>query len=487
MSASGSEQRLIKLALFGGVFAAALLTSALSGAAWSSSASPGPSTSAPAEGAWSAQVIGPGRGQMEPCGCSGGQLGGVDRLSTALAMTPHAGLPVGPRFAAGGVVALEAEPHLPWAAAQLEIFWQAFPTLGFDAVGVASSELPQLDRFGELRFLLGETELVATNLQAPGLPGAPEALARSEGVVMLAFLPAGLSGSVQLPAPETPEGAEDAPAPAPIAWRTTEPLEALQALADAGQWDPSEPTLAFFEGERAGAEALAERLSPESFVLRVADEMEASATAGEGTAVLEVGSRLRQVLRLSGGVPEYMRVREQRVFEDMPGDASVTFLKGAYRSWLEYYDARAAVADSLPSEGTYVGDQACIACHTSQHEIWSASAHAHAWKTLQEDLRDGVPATVDPRCVTCHTSGYGRVGGFGSAVHSEELRWSPESPLVDVSCETCHGPGQAHVTTADKTKIDRGGEFTCLQCHDAENDPDFRYAEKWPLIEHLNR
>jgi len=381
-------------------------------------------------------------------------------------------------------VSVEAEPHLPWAAAQLEIFWQAFPTLGFDAVGVASSELPQLDRFGELRFLLGETKLVTTNLDAPGLPGAPEALARSEGVVMLSFLPAGLSGSVQLPGPETDEDPEQAPAP--IMWRTLDPLEALQALEDAGRWDPSEPTLAFFEGERAGAEALAERLSPESFVLRVGDEMEATSIAAQGTGVLEIGSRLRQVLRLSGGIPEYQRVREQRVFEDMPGDASVEYLKGAYRSWLEYYDARGAVADSLPSEGTYVGDQTCIACHSSQHEIWSGSAHSHAWKTLQEDLRDGVPATVDPRCVTCHTSGYGHVGGFGSEALPEAQRWSPESPLVDVSCETCHGPGQAHATTADKTKIQRGGEFTCLQCHDAENDPDFRYAEKWPLIEHLN-
>lgn len=50
---------------------------------------------------WSALVVGPARGQVEPCGCSGGQLGGVDRLATVLATAPPLGIPPGPKLAAG--------------------------------------------------------------------------------------------------------------------------------------------------------------------------------------------------------------------------------------------------------------------------------------------------------------------------------------------------------------------------------------------------
>lgn len=421
--------------------------------------------------------MGPARGQIEPCGCSGGQLGGVDRVATALNMATPSGLPDGPRYAAGGVVALEAQPFEPWAAAQLEIFWQTFETLQFDAIGVGAAELDQLHRFGEIQSLLGKTELVATNLVATDLPGAPLQLARHDGVVMLAFLPPGLSGELLL--------GED-PAVKPLAWQTIQPADALSSLAEQGLWNRAEPTIAFIEGEMSAARALADLLGDDAFVMRVGDEMEASATTPPGTAVLEVGSRLRQVLRLSGGVPNNDRVREVRVSEDFPGDVSVDFLKSSYRMWLEFYDARGSVADHLPSQGTYVGDMACMGCHQSQHAVWASSRHSHAWKTLQDDQRDGIAATVDPRCIKCHTSGYGNVGGFGSAVLPESQRWSADSPLVDVSCETCHGPGAEHIRTGAKATIERGGEYTCLRCHDAENDPEFRFAERWAAIAHLN-
>ncbi|MDF1800786.1 MAG: hypothetical protein P1V81_16545, partial [Planctomycetota bacterium] len=46
----------------------------------------GPSAAQDGAG-WSAVVLGPARGHLEPCGCSGGQLGGVDRLASVLAAT----------------------------------------------------------------------------------------------------------------------------------------------------------------------------------------------------------------------------------------------------------------------------------------------------------------------------------------------------------------------------------------------------------------
>ena len=90
---------------------------------------------------WSAVVLGPARGHLEPCGCSGGQQGGIDRLASVLASASRgsSGVPA-PRLAAGGVVGVEAAGKHGWAMAQLESIWEAYAMLGLDAVGLAASD-----------------------------------------------------------------------------------------------------------------------------------------------------------------------------------------------------------------------------------------------------------------------------------------------------------------------------------------------------------
>ena len=53
------------------------------------------------------------------------------------------------------------------------------------------------------------------------------------------------------------------------------------------------------------------------------------------------------------------------------------------------------------------------------------------WKTLVDGGKQN-----DYKCVGCHVTGYGEVGG-SSLGHTESLR--------DVQCEVCHGPGSKHV------------------------------------------
>lgn len=445
---------------------------------------PGASPQAP-RATWSALVIGPARGQVEPCGCSGGQLGGVDRLSTVLGMAAPAFAPPGrpPRLAAGGVVALEAVPHAPWAKAQAEVLWQATSALGFDAVGLGSTELAELNEpaaQAALPALLGTTQLVASNLleATGGSESAPAFAAThwSDGQLsMLSFLPPGLTGSL---GPER-------------AYRTLEVDAALERLKAREAWSPSMPTLAFFEGSSEAAAELAERLTPDSFVLLVGDEFEATERVDSSAAeVIHIGSRMRQALRLSGGagLDPIHRLQQQRVFEDVPADPAVGFLRGLFRTMLLAYDARGAVADSAPppAHGGYVGSQACAGCHEVAFEIWQETLHHQALETLEFDERDGVPASFDPRCIRCHTVGFGEPSGFGSSQQPDATRWSMSSPVANVGCESCHGPGKDHITSESAADIDLGGEYTCLRCHDSENDPDFHFEERWADISHAS-
>ena len=83
------------------------------------------------------------------------------------------------------------------------------------------------------------------------------------------------------------------------------------------------------------------------------------------------------------------------------------------------------------AEDRIAGSDSCRDCHAAEHASWTSSHHAAAWKTLIEK-----EFQVDPYCQHCHTTGYGRPGGFQSARRS--------AALGGVGCEDCHGPSHRH-------------------------------------------
>lgn len=96
-----------------------------------------------------------------------------------------------------------------------------------------------------------------------------------------------------------------------------------------------------------------------------------------------------------------------------------------------------ATGEETPATGPYVGAERCKMCHRREFESWQATGMATTWNRVKD-------APDVEKCLPCHTTGYGRPGGFTS------LEATPH--LVGVQCESCHGPGQAHMATpmADK-------------------------------------
>lgn len=95
-------------------------------------------------------------------------------------------------------------------------------------------------------------------------------------------------------------------------------------------------------------------------------------------------------------------------------------------------DAAATQAAAVPTDTppAYVGADKCKMCHMDRFKTWSTTGMSKAWDRIKD-------ATDKEKCLACHTTGYGRPGGFRSVEATPNL--------TSVQCEVCHGPGGAHV------------------------------------------
>ena len=117
-----------------------------------------------------------------------------------------------------------------------------------------------------------------------------------------------------------------------------------------------------------------------------------------------------------------------------------------------------------PDDVAYVGSAACSGCHQPAYTWWSTTAHGHAYRTLQERNKE-----YNLDCVGCHVTGYEQPGG-STVTHNRELA------LVNVGCESCHGPGAAHAKNPEKVGMIRDTPAsTCVQCHNAQHSDLFDY------------
>jgi hypothetical protein len=116
-----------------------------------------------------------------------------------------------------------------------------------------------------------------------------------------------------------------------------------------------------------------------------------------------------------------------------------------------------------PDDIAYVGSEACSACHQPAYAWWRNHAHGVAYLTLQQRNKE-----YNLDCVGCHVTGYEEPGG-STVTHNLD------GALVNVGCESCHGPGAAHVKDPEVPLVRDTPESTCVKCHNEEHSDLFDY------------
>ena len=197
-----------------------------------------------------------------------------------------------------------------------------------------------------------------------------------------------------------------------------------------------------------------------------------------GAVRLEPGAQVRFSMARPGGVDDWTYDVVGEEVLHLPRLGAVQTEIGQYfravneHNRVEYATLRAPA----PQRGVafYTGVESCHDCHEEAYDVWRGPPHSHAYRTLEE-----VSKNFNLSCVGCHVTGYRQPGG-SEVVQNEGLR--------DVQCESCHGPGSAHVNArpgaARRATITlrTSGEFCATQCHTPEHSDRFNYDRYLPRI-----
>jgi len=171
--------------------------------------------------------------------------------------------------------------------------------------------------------------------------------------------------------------------------------------------------------------------------------------------------------------PKHSLGFDYATFSPKISHAAIAALSDAQREAM--LEGRGKPRDLLPRTSNVVGSDACRSCHPAEFATWEASPHAHAVESLAKRGK-----SADPDCLGCHTTAFGRSGGFP---RSGSVGDHPD--LARVGCESCHGPGGDHVAEGSRktgTIVSLGDKCDscvilqiCGSCHDEANDPGFRF------------
>jgi hypothetical protein len=127
---------------------------------------------------------------------------------------------------------------------------------------------------------------------------------------------------------------------------------------------------------------------------------------------------------------------------------------------------------ALGADKIYIGSEACQQCHDREYATYKAYAKkAKSFDSIKKMEKKLTPEEYRS-CFECHTTGYGRQGGFISEEKTPELK--------NAGCEVCHGPGSTHADSEDPDDIIREIDMeNCDTCHSSDRIKAFDFK---PLL-----
>jgi len=369
-------------------------------------------------------------GALKPCGCSGGQLGGLERRTSIFATAPAANRLI---VDTGALIQGDGEQDL----IKFRIMFEAFRLLGYDAVHLTARDVETAGNLGILADGEKPFGVIAARGQGTGVSRsfAKQFTAGDHTISVNIVAFDAQAGQIDQTAGLFPDG---------DAARTINVL----IVGDYEGHAPQD----ILRGVPSTVDCV---ICPsDSDEPRLLSEPDARPLA------FTVGRFGRYVSRVTVAVPAQrgrlsVRFADIPVEERLPKDEALTRL---YRSYQEL------VTDGnlldrypripLPDGLTFTGSADCARCHTYEYRLWSTKPHANALAALKK-----VGSDRDPECVVCHAVGMGYAEGFITEEQTPHLK--------DVGCEVCHGPGSAHAQ-APKEMATTEPQMDCLNRHTPE-------------------
>lgn len=378
-------------------------------------------------------------GKLKPCGCSGGQLGGLERREAVFKTAPSQKRLI---IDTGSLVPGDGEQD----QVKFTIIIEALGLLDYGFVNLTEKDLEMAENLGLLDnpfvgFVspYGSGEKVAGKFQNRYL--------LSGEYVAISVLTLDVDST---------------------------PIERIQeGFAPPKPGEKSVNILIVNRCDEAVISSVAETGIVDCLVCPAeSDEPMIIGSPNRKPLVFSVGRYGRHISRLQ---IEKARVRDRlklkfhaiEVSEDLEPDASreVADLYKVYQQIVKDRDLLAKVPRfSLENGLKYVGSLSCMPCHEAEYKKWHDTGHAHAYATLER-----VGSQFDPECVVCHVVGLEYESGFVSTEQTDHLK--------NVDCENCHGPGSEHVKTSDKADLTEP-KSTCTDCHTPEHSGDYAANER---------
>ncbi len=116
---------------------------------------------------------------------------------------------------------------------------------------------------------------------------------------------------------------------------------------------------------------------------------------------------------------------------------------------------------------TYVGSEACAQCHETEFANFIRYAKKARSFSAVKKMADKLTRAEIANCYSCHTTGYGKTGGFVSPQETPHLQ--------NNGCEVCHGPGSAHIESEDPEDLEQVSMEKCKTCHDKRKVAEFNF------------